>query len=438
MGVFQQGLSGLTSSQKSLEVTANNVANSNTVGFKSSKAQFGDVYANTLAQTSAGLATGDGVNVVKIRQEFRQGNVISTQNPLDLAISGDGFFKVQDSDGTEFLTRNGQFGLDADNNIVSNTGFKVLGYPVANDTGNVLDVAVPIQIETDPIAPKATDSTTFRFNLDSRVDIPPAANFQTFDANDPETYVYSSAIVVNNQLGEPKPMQVFWARPDAATAPGPNQWQVHATVDGTEVPIRVRGNPGDAFTAAGAGGVALDFNNDGTLVDPDLSRFEVDVTGLTPEFKGADANGERIIAIDMRNSTQFGTDFHWQNLDQDGYDAAEFVNVTFSETGIMSQNYANGESIQVAKVTLSKFRNPEGLQPVGNNNWRATLQAGPEFSNNAGDKGFGQVSAGAVEEANVDLTSELVEMIATQRVYQANSKSIQAQDTLLQTVTNLS
>ncbi|HEX4916607.1 MAG TPA: flagellar hook protein FlgE [Limnobacter sp.] len=438
MGVFQQGLSGLNTSQKSLEVTANNVANANTVGFKTSKAQFGDVYASALSRADAGLQVGGGVNLLAIKQEFRQGNVVATQNPLDLAISGNGFFKVKGQDGREFLTRNGQFQLDRDNTVVTADGKDLLAFPLDPETGNVLDVASPITISTEPIQPRATQNTEFRFNLDSRTQ--PSAVAATFNPNDPNSYAQSSALVINNQLGEPLTLQVFWQKLGPATAPvanaTPNQWQVHATVNGELVNIRTEGA---GVYPAPYTGAALSFDPNGQLTNPDAAVFEIDLgtfqngAPVAPDFNSPN----NTVRIDMRSSTQFGTEFQLQNLAQDGYDAADYVNFTIDQGGVMSLNYANGQTRDIAKIGLFRYRNPEGLQPVGNNNWVATLQAGPEFASNAGDAGFGLIQAGAVEEANVDLTAELVQMIATQRIYQANSKSIQAQDTLLQTVTNL-
>jgi len=429
MGVFQQGLSGLNTSQKSLEITANNVANSATVGFKSSKAQFGDVYANSLSRADAGLAVGGGVNILAIRQEFRQGNVVATQNPLDLAISGDGFFKVKGTDGAEFLTRNGQFSLDRENKVVTADRRDLLAFKLDPATGNALNVAEPLFISTEPIAPQATDNAKFKFNLDSRTQ--PSA-IGVFNANDPSSYSQSSSIVINNQLGEPLNLQVFWQKLGPATTPTdgglPNQWQVHSTVNGNPVNIRTLGAP-----AFGPNGAALSFATNGTLSNPNNAQYEIDLSGITPDFNGANST----VSIDMRESTQFGTEFQLQDLSQNGFDAGDFVNFTINAEGIVTQNYTNGQTRDIAKIALFKFRNPEGLQPVGNNNWVATLQAGPEFASNAGSAGFGGIQAGAVEEANVDLTAELVAMIATQRIYQANSKSIQAQDTLLQTVTNL-
>ncbi|HEX4879764.1 MAG TPA: flagellar hook-basal body complex protein, partial [Limnobacter sp.] len=276
MGVFQQGLSGLNTSQKSLEVTANNVANANTVGFKTSKAQFGDVYASALSRADAGLQVGGGVNLLAIKQEFRQGNVVATQNPLDLAISGNGFFKVKGQDGREFLTRNGQFQLDRDNTVVTADGKDLLAFPLDPDTGNVLDVASPITISTEPIQPRATQNTQFRFNLDSRTQ--PSTVAATFNANDPNSYAQSSALVINNQLGEPLTLQVFWQKVGTATAPvasgAPNQWRVHATVNGELVNIRTEGV---AAYPAPYEGAALSFDPNGQLTNPDAAVFEIDL-----------------------------------------------------------------------------------------------------------------------------------------------------------------
>jgi flagellar hook protein FlgE len=439
MGVFQQGLSGLITSQKSLEVTANNVANANTVGFKGSNAIFGDVYANTLSRADAGLAVGGGVKLAAIRQEFRQGNVVTTQNPLDLAISGNGFFKVKDSDGAEYLTRNGQFGLDRDNNVVTASGKNLLAFPLDATTGKVLDTAQPLNIPTKPIPPKATTTTTIKLNLDSRETPKPAT--PAFNLADPNTYNFNSSVVVRNQLGEPQSLQVYWRRED--TGASTNNWQVFASMNGTQVNIRPKATQltGTTTVPALATGAPMTFNPNGTLLASTGAtdfpgQFEIEVPNAAP-FKDFNSTAVDIITLDMRESTQFGNEYQIQDLKQNGYDAANFVNFTIDGQGTLSLNFANGESINHAKIALFRYRNPEGLQPVGDNNWVQTLQAGPEFASNAGSAGFGAIQAGAVEEANVDLTTELVEMIATQRVYQANSKSIQAQDTLLQTVTNL-
>ena len=354
-----------------------------------------------------------------------------TGNPLDLAINGTGFFKVTADNGDTLYTRNGQFSLDASNFAVNSRGDKLMGFSIDQATGKVTDVASPINISKASIAPSATNSSSLEVNLDARQ--PAVDPSIAFDPANLNSYTNSTSMTVYDELGNSHTMSIY-LRKDAG-----NAWSTYAALDGTQVDV---GNSPVTPTVAPAQSSAgsLAFNADGALTTPanaqftlDLSRY-VTASGVPFSSTGATPN---LYTFDMSSTTQFGSSFAIQNLDQDGYTSSPFAGFDVGADGVLAISYANGQTKNVAKVGLYKFNNPEALQPVGSNGWLATEAAGPELVSLSNDTAFGIIQSGAVEEANVDLTAELVAMISAQRVYQANSQSIKTQDSLLQTITNL-
>jgi flagellar hook protein FlgE len=221
---FQQGLSGLNGAAKSLDVIGNNIANASTVGFKGSQAQFADVYASSL-NGAGGVTAGIGTKVSTIAQQFTQGNIESSNNSLDVAINGQGFFRTVSS-GLVQYSRNGQFSLDKDGFMVSAQGAKLTGYGVGV-TGQVLAGApVPVQISTTDLKPVSTTKVGIEMNLDSRVAAPIVT---PFDAGDPNTYNKQTPVDVYDTLGNPHVMSTFYVKNGSGT------WDVYAANDGTEV-----------------------------------------------------------------------------------------------------------------------------------------------------------------------------------------------------------
>lgn len=428
---FQQGLSGLTAAQRGLEVIANNVSNSSVVGFKSSTASFADVFARAFNGGDSINNIGLGTSLSAVTQNFKQGNITVTGSPLDLAINGTGFFKTQAPDGSFLYTRNGQFNLDNSNVIVNTNGDKLTGYPIDQTTGKVTDVAGTITVSKAAIEPSASTATSLETNLDARQD--PIAAAVTFDPANLSSYNNSTSMTVYDELGNSHTMSIYLRKEST------NNWSAYAALDGTQVDVGL--SPVTATTApAQSAAGALAFNADGSLVTPGNAKFEVDlsryVTSAGVPFSSTGTTPNKF-TFDLSKTTQYGSSFAIQNLSQDGYASSPFAGFNVGADGVLAINYANGQTKNIAKVGLYKFNNPEALQPVGSNGWKATEAAGPELVSLSDDTAFGTIQSGALEESNVDLTAELVAMISAQRVYQANSQSIKTQDSLLQTITNL-
>ncbi|MBA3023890.1 MAG: flagellar hook protein FlgE [Gammaproteobacteria bacterium] len=402
---FQQGLSGLNAAAKNLDVIGNNVANASTVGFKGAQAQFADVYASSIG---GGTAAGIGTRVAAIAQQFTQGNITTTNNSLDMAISGNGFFRLSDN-GSIVYSRNGQFQMDKDGYIVTTQGHRLTGF-LPNTAGVIVATApAEIQISTADLLPKATAAVTAGLNLDSRSAIIPAA--PAFDPNNSATYSNSTSMTVYDSLGSSHVASLFFAK--TAT----NTWNAYLTVDGV--------NP----QAANAPLTAMTFDTNGVLTAPAAA---VTSTAFTPA--GATA---QTLSFDFASTSQFGGLFGVNSLTQDGYTSGRLTGFSTGADGTIAGRYSNGQSKTLGQVVLSNFSNPQGLQPLGGNNWAETNTSGTPLTGSPGSSSLGVLQTSAVEDSNVDLTAELVNMITAQRVYQANAQSVKTQDQVLQTIVNL-
>ncbi len=398
---FQQGLSGLNAAAKNLDAIGNNVANANTVGFKQSQAQFADVYATSLTG-AGGSQVGIGVKVAQVAQQFTQGNITATNNPLDIAINGGGFFRM-DKGGELTYQRNGQFQLDRLGFIVNPTGAKLTGYTASASGVLSTGAPTPLSINTADLVPQVTSSANAVLNLDSSSAVPVGA----FNMSDPTTFNNSTALSVYDSLGNVHTVQTFYIK----TAPG--AWNVKASMDG---------NP--AFAAG-----ALTFNASGALTSG--SPITIPPQAVTT---GASPLG---FTIDFTGTTQFGAGFSVNTLNQNGYTSGRLAGFNIGADGRIQGRYTNGHSAVLGQVVLASFANPNGLQQLGNNLWSETATSGSPLVGTPDSGSLGVLQSSAVEDSNVDLTAELVNMITAQRVYQANAQTIKAQDALLQTLVNL-
>jgi len=404
---FQQGLSGLNAAARNLEVIGNNVANANTVGFKSSRAQFADVYANTLAASTSG-SIGIGTRVASVAQMFTQGNITTTNNPLDVAINGEGFYRLS-SNGAINYSRNGQFQLDNNGFIVSSSGAHLTGF-AADATGAVTTgTPVDLQISKTDLSPLATTKAAAGLNLDSRKPVLPAAGFNLANA---ATYHGATSLSTYDSLGNAHTLSLYFVKTAV------NTYSVFAANDGVQV------------GAAAVGTMA--FNTDGSL----------DTAATTLPFNlsvpvGGGATTPMAVAVDFTGTTQFGTAFGVNDLTQNGYTAGKLSGFSIGPDGTILGRYSNGQTLAQGQIALASFTNSQGLAPLGNNLWAETSTSGLPLVGAPGAGTLGVLQSGAVEEANVDLTQELVNMITAQRVYQANAQTIKTEDSLLQTITNL-
>lgn len=417
---FQQGLSGLNAAAKNLDVIGNNVANATTVGFKQSQAQFADVYANTMGG-SGSAAVGIGTKVSTVAQQFGQGNVSVTNNPLDIAISGQGFYQM-DNNGSVSYSRNGQFQLDKDGFIINAQGHKLTGFAANPVTGAIsLGSSVPLQISSQALTPQPTSTASVGLNLDSRNLVPATT---VFSASDPTSYNSSTALTLYDSLGNSHIATTYYVK--NATV---NTWDVHMTVDGF-------GLNGAAATAANTllgTSPTLTFSTTGALITP--------ATGVVPVTGGivyaTGSTTPQPLTLNFLSATQFGATFAVNKLAQNGYTSGQLSGFSTSSDGTIMGRYTNGQSKALGQVLMANFANPQGLQPVGNNEWNASSSSGPALVGTPGSSSLGVLQSGAVEDSNVDLTAELVNMILAQRVYQANAQTIKTQDAVLQTITNL-
>ncbi|MFZ6644199.1 flagellar hook protein FlgE [Undibacterium sp. TJN25] len=427
---FGQGLSGLNASSKSLDVIGNNIANAQTVGFKAAQAQFADVYANSLNGSGAGQV-GIGVKVAAIAQQFTQGNITPSDNPLDIAISGAGFFRMSDN-GAISYTRNGQFHLDDDGFITNAQGLQLTGYPVSS-TGLILaGTPVPLHIDTKDLDPKVTTEADTQVNLDSRATLPTVT---PFNSADPNSYTQSEPVDVYDTLGNKHSLQVFYVKTGPAVgATGPGTWDMFATLDGVAVP--------STDPAAPAGGQIgqLSFDTLGKLdpaatvpVTSPLYNFGMDLSAIT-QASGAAAQQ---ITFSVNNSTQFGAAYSLNALHQDGFTSGKLSKFNTGKDGTILGTYTNGQTAKLGQVVLSNFTDDNGLQSIGNNQWLETSESGPPLSGAPSVSGLGSLTSSATEDSNTDLTGELVNMITAQRNYQANAQTIKTEDQIMQTLVNL-
>jgi flagellar hook protein FlgE len=417
---FQQGLSGLNSTSKSLEIIGNNIANANTYGAKSSRAEFADVYAAALSGTGTSQV-GIGVSIGGVAQQFTQGNITTTDNPLDLAINGAGFFQVQDGNSTTLYTRNGQFKIDRDGYLVNNQKQKLMGYP-ADGSGVIQPgTAKPMQLPSAGISPSPTSEVAMEMNLDSRAKTTTPA-VGTIDFTDPKTYNNATSLTVYDAKGQDIALTYYFQKSSTDT------WNVYVTANGSTVSTDASGNPAPITT--------LNFPSTGGAPTSPALPFTFDIPAGT-NAAGASTLALTGVSMDFTGATQYGATFGVTNLTQDGYAPGQLSGISIEPTGIVMARYSNGQSKPAGQLELANFRNPQGLQAQGGNAWSRSFASGDPILGTPSQGNMGVLQSGALEESNVDMTAELVNMITAQRTYQANAQTIKTMDQVMQTLVNL-
>lgn len=403
---FRISLSGMNAASADLNVTSNNIANSNTTGFKQSRAEFGDVFAVSPTGLSRN-AIGAGVRLEKVAQQFGQGNVDFTGRSLDMALSGQGFFTLS-GNGAMVYSRAGNFGADKDGFVVNPSGQRLQVFqpnPGGNgfDTGRMGD----LQLASGDSPPRATSSVKVGTNLPGNASAPVIT---PFDPNDPSTYNHTTSLTSFDSLGASHTQSMFFIK----TA-NPNEWQVQTQIDGTDV-----GAP-----------QTLQYSSTGALIVPANGRITL------PPYATPGGAAPMAIELEVTNSTQYGSAFSVAALVQDGFATGRLTGIEVSSEGIVNARYTNGVSTPLGQVALTTFANPQGMQPLGSNGWAETSESGQARRGAAGSSEFGLVQGGALEASNVDLTEQLVNMITAQRNFQANAQMISTQDQVTQTVINI-
>ncbi|WP_064435342.1 flagellar hook protein FlgE [Pseudoalteromonas neustonica] len=441
---FNIALTGIAAAQKDLDVTANNIANVNTTGFKESRAEFADVYASSVF-SSGKTKNGDGVQTTMVAQQFHQGSLKFTQNSLDLAITGEGYFAMSEDIASQDFSysRAGAFKLNKDNFVVDARGNYLQGFPVDPSTGNTTSVSLsttsPIQIPDASGAPRHTSNIYSSMNLDSRSDVPTTS---TFDPTDSTSYNSSTSTTIYDSLGQPHVAQLFFVKQDPAT--NANSWSVYATMD--KKPFDITGaatatgahTPIDSlqFTAAGLPDVAAP-----ETTFPDVVLPSGAAAGLSTLLSnGAQFPNE--ITVNWRDSagtsnkvpTQYASRFEVKALEQDGATVGRLAGIDIGTDGKVVASYSNGDTSFLGQVAMVRFSNSQGLQQAGDTSWKKSLTSGEPIAGEPGSGTLGSINSSALEQSNVNLTNELVDLISAQRNFQANSRALEVNSTLQQAI----
>jgi len=397
---FSQAVSGLNAAASNLDVIGNNIANSATSGFKGSTAAFADMFA--------GSQTGLGTKVSAVIQNFGDGAINATGRNLDVALSGNGFFRLEDSNGSIYYSRNGQLQRNAEGYLVNTEGLQVTGYPVTGSPAMVQTGAdpVPIVIPTTQLAARATTQGALQANLNSADELP---TVQPFNAQEVNSYNAKSSMTVYDSQGNDHQLDLYFVKM------ADNQWQVY---------------PLDTTTGESSAEFALNFDENGQLISE--PRQAITLQGAN----GAAANQN--IILDFVGSSQQNTgESQFGNPQQDGYAPGDLTGFTINNDGTIIGSYSNQRTQPMGQIVLSSFTNSEGLQPQGDNLWSESSASGQPAIGTPGSGNFGTMTAGALEASNVDLSKELVNMIVAQRNYQSNAQTIKTQDQILNTLVNL-
>ncbi|ALL38707.1 flagellar hook protein FlgE [Serratia marcescens] len=404
---FSQAVSGLNAAATNLDVIGNNIANSATAGFKSGSVSFADMFA--------GSQVGLGVKVSGITQNFKGGTTTGTSRALDVAINGNGFFRMQDKDGGIFYTRNGQFKLDENRNLTNMQGLQLTGYPAAGSPPTIQQGAnpVPLSIPEGMMNAKASTSGEMVANLKSTHKVP---ENKTFDPTKQDSYNYVNTITAYDSLGNAHNINAYFVK----TAD--NKWQVY-TQDGSAAPV-------DAGT--------MEFSTSGNLVKTTSTNGAPGEFSMVIPMAAKDGAPAQNFTLSFAGSMQqnVGSD-SVSKVAQDGYAAGEYTNFQINNDGTVVGIYSNQQTQVLGQIVMANFSNPEGLASQGDNVWQETGASGQPRVGLSGGGGFGKLTSGALESSNVDLSQELVNMIVAQRNYQSNAQTIKTQDSILQTLVSL-
>jgi flagellar hook protein FlgE len=402
---FGIALSGISAAQADLNVTANNIANSSTTGFKQSRSEFSELFAVS-AQGVSKAQAGAGVKVADVARQFTQGNIEATNNSLDLALSGQGFFILSDA-GASAYTRSGAFQTDNTGYVVNSAGQRLQVYsPTTTGTFNTTSLS-DLRLVSGDSAPQATTSANVNFNLPSNATVPTVA---TFDPANNNSYNNSTSLTVYDSLGAAHTASLYFVKTAVA-----NTWDTHTYIDGTAV--------GPAAT--------LQYTNTGALAVPANGKITL------PTYTPATGAAGMDLTVDYGSSTQYGDTFGVTAVSQDGFTTGRLIGINVDATGVVQARFTNGRSVSLGQVAIANFANPQGLQPLGNTNWSETFGSGQALHGQAGNSGFGLIQSGSLEQSNVDITAQLVHMIIAQRNFQANAQVISTENQITQTIINI-
>lgn len=439
---FNTGLSGIRAASSDLNVTGNNIANAGTVGFKQSRAEFADVYAASTTG-SGSIPKGSGVLLSDVSQLFNQGNINFTQNSLDLAINGNGFF-VTSNNGEVTYTRAGYFGTDREGYMVNNFGYRLQGYG-ADANGNIINgVRTDLRVDTASQAPRATTGIEQGMNLNAASTVPTlyndayttagggaaglAAARAVFDPTNPQTYNSATSVNVYDSLGNSHVLSQYYVLQPGTT----NTWDVYMTMDGTALHNTAPQVP--MFQAQYSSSGVLTAT---TPLSANASAgAAAGIIGVSAPLTNGAAS-PLTFNFDIRSSSQYAAAFAVNRVVQDGYTTGELSGLEIDDGGIVFARYTNGQSRVQGQVILASFANVQGLTPIGKTAWAESFASGAAVEGTPRTGTLGALQSGALEQSNVELSDELVNLIVAQRNYQANAKTIQTEDTVTQTLINI-
>jgi flagellar hook protein FlgE len=443
---FAVALSGLNAAAKDLQVTGNNVANANTTGFKESRAEFSDVYSASVFGVGKTQA-GSGVRVANVAQQFNQGSLNFTNNNLDLAVAGEGFFSMSSdlaaSKPTSY-TRSGEFKINNQGYVVNNQANYLMSFAPNGTTikeGFTEGVFSPLKINSTQGAPAGTKNILMSVNLDAQ-EIRPNP-FTGVDITAPSSYNHLSSVTIYDSQGSPHVSSVYYVadkigdNPETGT---PNQWQAFYYIDGIAVNSAadiLAGAP--AVPGGPLGGVhkpvVVTFDTSGALLTPlgkiDMGPYpssDIDSSLSVKDFKFSYTFGD---------STQFSSAFSVRNLSQDGLPVGTLTGLDIGDDGAVIAQFSNGGVEVLGKVALTRFDNSQGLTKAGDTTWKESLASGEAISGQAGTGNFGLIKSGALEGSTVNLSDQLVHLIISQQAYQANAQVITTEKTIVQTILNV-
>lgn len=478
------GTSGLKAMGDTMQIIGDNIANVNTIGFKSSQADFQDLLSQSMATMSGTTQIGSGSAIGNVSASFEQGSFKTTGNSTDLAIGGAGFFILREENGlNQYYTRAGNFSFDKDGNLVNPNGHVVQGWRLDQETGSDIGSVGDIRLNSFTSQPSQSTNIQVIANLDAMaldksgstgIDL-----YQGWDATGESTpisedlYEYQTTVQVYDSLGSTHDITLYFDKADPTASPSTYEFMI--TCNPGEDKRDNGGNPIDASTDGHAGllgygtiefepgsGSIKDIrmtqvNGDGTTtamvddsdpanisytVDNGLFTFGADFLGggadpmtISLDF-GSTYNGS-IWANNALSTTQYAVSSNTIFKDANGYGAGDLQDINVNDKGVITGNYSNGEIIPLYRVALAGFQNEQGLVKEGGNLFRATLASGAAITNRPGSNGLGTIAPGSLEQSNVDIAGEFVEMISTQRGFQANSKIITTVDTMLSEIINL-
>lgn len=431
---FRTSLSGLDAAATDLSVVGNNIANASTTGFKGSRAEFVDVFATTFSGVS-GNTPGSGVRVSSVSQQFGQGNVEFTSSNLDMAINGEGFFIVSD-DGTDTYTRAGAFKTDREGFVIDSSGRNLQVFPANNNGTFNTGTLQALQLSTTDSPPLATTSVTPIINLNANEETP-TGSFNKFDA---DTYNHSTSTTVYDSQGNGFPATMYYV----ASNPANNEWQAYTIVGDNKLEMTYPDTTSTSTppTTLTTDHFTLTFNGDGSLESSTIGTVGTDPADTTGQvsFNGLDlVNGTELmdLTFDYGAVTQYGGDFSIYSLNQNGFSSGRLSGIDIDQNGAVFARFTNGQSDLLGQVALASFPNSGGLNQLGSTSWGETFSSGDRIIGSPGSSGFGALQSGALEASNVDIASQLVNLITSQRNFQANAKAISTEDTVQQAILNI-